>query len=286
MWREVLKIMSFAGHLSAFPIHSILQILSEKCQSGILTVNHHERQVRIQFLNGEIVRATGWMDERRLGQILKKKGLITEQRLQEALGRAILEAQCLGKSLAEAHLVDEKALKEALREQVCELICDIHFWEEGEFEFSETAVNLDGMLNVAFSPIQLLIEASRRMDEMAAFRSQNITNRTVFARSDRIYRQKQIKLNGNEWRVLALLDGQRTVEDLMDPSGCSQFELYKALNAILHAGFIDPLATAPAPPPPAVSGSEKSAQQKKSGLFSIFRKKGRAATSNQDERSA
>jgi hypothetical protein len=270
--------MSLSGNLSAFPIHTILQILSEKGQTGILSVNHQAHQVRIHFINGEIVRATGWTDERRLGQILKKKGLITEKRLREAINRATLEAQYLGKTLIDARLIDETALTVALREQVCDLICDIHLWQEGEFEFSETAVSLDGMLSVAFSPIQLLIEASRRIDEMSAFRSKDITDQAVFARSDRIFQEKQIKLKADEWRVLSLLDGERAVEDLLDSSGCTQFELYQVLNSMLSVGYIDRLAAGHGPVLQADPSSERPAQKRKSGLFSMFRKKPSAAT--------
>jgi hypothetical protein len=265
--------MSFSGNLSAFPIHTILQILSEKGQTGSLAVKHAQHQARIDFINGEIVRATGWMDERRLGQIIKKKGLITEENLFKAIDRATVEAQSLGKTLAEANLVDEKALIAALREQVCDLICDIHLWQEGEFEFLETGVSLDGMLSVAFSPIQLIIEASRRIDEMSSFRSKNITDQAIFARSDRIYKEAQIALKANEWRVLSLLDGKMTVHDVIDPSGCSQFEVYKVLNAMLSAGFIDRLPSAPEPVRPVAPHPENPAGRKKSGLFSLFRKK-------------
>lgn len=265
--------MSFSGNLSAFPIHTILQILSEKGQTGSLVVNHEQHQVRIDFINGEIVRATGWMDERRLGQILKKKGLITEENLFKAIDRATVEAQSLGKTLAEANLVDEKALIAALREQVCDLICDIHLWQEGEFEFLETGVSLDGMLSVAFSPIQLIIEASRRIDEMSAFRSKDITDQAIFAHSDRIYKEPRIALKADEWRVLSLLDGKMTVHDVIDPSGCSQFEVCKVLNSMLSAGFIDRLPSAPEPVRPIAPQPEGPAGRKKSGLFSLFRKK-------------
>jgi hypothetical protein len=49
---------------------------------------------------------------------------------------------------------------------------------------------------------------------------------------------KEVKINANEWRILSLIDGRRTVRQLIDESGFDDFTAYKVLYSFVSSGFI------------------------------------------------
>lgn len=268
--------MSFKGNFNAFPLHSIIQLLSEQGKNGTLYINNGSKQAYICFHEGTIVCATGWQDDRRLGYILKKNGHINVKTFKEAISRSYLESQSLGKTLIEIGAIDKKTLASALRQQALDLICDLNLWENGDFEFKETPLSFAATERFSFSPIQLLIEASRRIDEMSVFREKKLSDQNVYALSDRIYREAVIRLTADEWRVLSLLDGQRKVGDLVDISGCSRFGVFQVLYSMLTAGFVEQVhrssegslqndATKANSPPP-------NPKTRKGGWLSFFRR--------------
>lgn len=231
--------MSFKGNFNAFPLHSIIQLLAEQGKNGTLYISRGKKQAQICFHEGTIVCAAGWQDDRRLGYILKKSGHINIKTLKEAISRSRLESQSLGKTLIEIDAIDKATLKSALRKQAQDLICDLSLWEDGDFEFKETPISFGAIERFSFSPIQLLIEASRCIDEMSVFREKKISDQNVYALSEKIYREEVIRLKADEWRVLSLLDGHRKVSDLVDISGCPSFGVIKVLYSMLTAGFVE-----------------------------------------------
>lgn len=268
--------MSFKGNFNAFPLHSIIQLLAEQGKNGTLYIGNGSKQAHICFHEGTIVCATGWQDDRRLGYILKKSGHINVKTLNEAIGRSRLESQSLGKTLIEIDAIDKATLRSALRQQALDLICDLNLWENGDFEFKETPLSFGATERFSFSPIKLLIEASRRIDEMSVFREKKVADQNVYARSDKIYRQEVIRLKADEWRLLSLLDGHREVSDLVDISGCSRFGVFKVLYSMLTAGFVEQVHT---PSGDSVennakksSASSPNPKSRKGGLLSFFRR--------------
>jgi hypothetical protein len=268
--------MSFKGNFNAFPLHSIIQLLAEQGKNGTLYISNGRKQANICFHEGTVVCATGWQDERRLGYILNKNGHINVKTLNEAISRSRLESQSLGKTLIEFDVIDKATLKSALRQQALDLICDLNLWENGDFEFKETPISFGAIERFSFNPIQLLIEASRRIDEMSVFREKKMLDQNVYVLSDKIYREKVIRLKADEWRVLSLLDGNHKVGDLVDISGCSRFGVFKVLYSMLTVGFIEQVYLAgrdslenSAIRPSLASPNPKS---RKGGLLSFFRK--------------
>jgi hypothetical protein len=219
--------------------------------------------------------ATGWQDDRRLGYILKKNGHIDVKTLKEAISRSRLESQSLGKTLLEIDAIDKTTLESALRQQALDLICDLNLWENGDFEFKETPLSFGATERFSFSPIQLMIEASRRIDKMSVFREKKMSDQNVYVLSHRIYSEAVIRLTADEWRVLSLLDGHRKVGDLVEISGCSRFGVFQVLYSMLTAGFVEQVYKSSTDcwhnDTEAPVASSSNSKPRKRGLLSFFR---------------
>jgi hypothetical protein len=75
---------SLKGNLESFDFPTILQILSSARKNGILHIRQEEEIRMIYFKDGKIIAANG-KEGLRLGEIVCKKGLISQEQLQQAL---------------------------------------------------------------------------------------------------------------------------------------------------------------------------------------------------------
>ena len=66
--------MSLKGDFESFYMTSIFQLLSDEQKTGILRVTDGGKEIRIYFLDGNIVYAMGSQKQDRLGTYLKKEG--------------------------------------------------------------------------------------------------------------------------------------------------------------------------------------------------------------------
>lgn len=231
--------MSLKGNLETFYLNSILQLLSNDQKTGILLVKNEKTEVKIFFQDGDIVYATGIKKENRLGYRLQNRGLISREQLQTCLKLGQKEKKALGKILVEKGFISYDDLEQVIRDQVEEIIFDLFIRQKGAFEYKDVQLNLSAMVVTRLNVVKILLEASRRIDEMSVLRKHIPNENMIFKTSDRVRAQGEIKLNADEWQLLRLVDGLRSVRQLIDEGGFDEFSAYKRLYALLSSGLIE-----------------------------------------------
>lgn len=231
--------MSLKGNLETFFLNSILQLLSDDQKTGVLQVNNNQKEVKIYFQNGDIVYATGSQRENRLGYHLQSKGTISREKLHECLEAGQKEQKALGRVLVEKGYITTEKLEKIIHDQIEEIIFDLFIWQKGEFEYKDAKLNLQSMVISKLNVIGLLLEASRRIDEMSILRKNIPNDNLVFRTAETVQDNTEIKLNANEWKALRLIDGQRSVRQIIEESGFDEFQGYKLLYSLLSSGLIE-----------------------------------------------
>ena len=231
--------MSLKGNLETFFLNSILQLLSDDQKSGILHVKNHHKEVKIYFQDGDIVYATGSQRESRLGYHLQSKGTISREKLHECLETGQKEKKALGKVLVEKGYITAENLENLIHHQIEEIIFDLFVWDKGDFEYKDARLNLQGMVATRITVVKLLLEASRRIDEMSILRKNIPNDNIIFRTAEQVQENTEIKLDANEWKALRLIDGKRSVRQLLDESGFDEFLGYKILYSLLSSGLIE-----------------------------------------------
>ena len=231
--------MSLKGNLETFFLNSILQLLSDDQKSGILQVKNHQKEVKIYFQDGDIVFATGSQRESRLGYHLQSKGTISREKLHECLETGQREKKALGKVLVEKGYITAENLENLIQDQIEAIIFDLFVWDKGDFEYKDARLNLQGMVVTRLNVVKLLLEASRRIDEMSILRKNIPDDGIIFRTAEQVQENTEIKLNANEWKALRLIDGKRSVRQLLDESGFDEFLGYKILYSLLSSGLIE-----------------------------------------------
>jgi len=231
--------MPLAGSLETFNIANLLQFLSFDKKTGVLQISGGGNTAKIFIKSGLIVYATSSQQEFRLGHFLRSKGVLSDAKLQECLQLAKEKNQQLGRFLVEQGYISRSSLKDFLYLQAEEILYDLFLWEAGDFEYTDTPLNVKGKLFIPLNPMGIIMEASRRIDERSIIKREISSEQLIFKISGKMGDTEKLKLTKNEWRILSLMDGNRTVKQVINDSGYAEVATYKIIYSLQMSGFIE-----------------------------------------------
>jgi len=162
--------MNLQGDFEGLTLASVLQLLCNDQKTGVLTVTCENEKSRVFFEKGRIVYASASLKEARLGFLLRNDGIISAQQLQNCISFAKETKLHLGKVLVEKGYVSIETLKKYNTKQVETILYNLFFWKKGKFEYKDARLNLKGMIIIQLNPMKLILEASRRIDELSVLR--------------------------------------------------------------------------------------------------------------------
>ncbi|MBN1931091.1 MAG: DUF4388 domain-containing protein [Desulfobacterales bacterium] len=231
--------MHLKGNFETSFLASILQLLCNDKKTGVLRLIRDENEVKIFMKHGAVIYATGSKKEARLGYLLRNKGIISSEQLNTCLALAKEKKLALGEIMVVQGYISKERLKEIIYKQAEDIIFDLFLWEKGSFEYKDAKLNLNGMVVTPLNIMNIVLEATRRVDEMSLISKQITNDRLIFKISQSNQDKKEIKFNADEWRILTLVDGKRTVRQLMNESGYDDFTVYKVLYSLISYGLIE-----------------------------------------------
>jgi hypothetical protein len=240
--------MALEGSLKDFGLADILQLIYFQRKTGVLILEGRMDRVRLLFVEGNIVGAESKrrIEANRLGKVLVKKGLISEEDLRAALEEQSGSDRKLGNILVRKGLVERKHIQEILTGQITEAVVQIFGWKQGTYEFTPQAIPVDKDIPLSLDTQHLLMEGLRIIDEWSLIEGK-LTLDTIF-----IKRAEEVKeLSEEEEEILSLVDGESDVSTIIDISGEDDFLVSKTLVSLMEKGIIEPREVAPvveAPP--------------------------------------
>jgi hypothetical protein len=231
--------MPLSGNLETFSLNSIFQLLSVDQKTGVLAVRNEDKEIRIYIKDGEIIYATGSQKRDRLGQFLKNNNLISQEQLQASLKKARTEKKVLGKVLIEQGILNSQKLQEIIHQQIEFLIFNLFLWDQGEFEYNDAALNLKGMIVAKINVVSLLLEASRRIDEISILKKHIPSDRVVYRITGKVSNKDEVTLKSAELKILGLIDGQRSLRQMIRDGGFDEYAAYRTAYSLLSSGLIE-----------------------------------------------
>lgn len=231
--------MSLKGKLEAFYLASLLQLLSHEKKTGVLQLSDGDNIVKIFVKDGVIVYASSSQREFRLGHLVRIKGIVPPEKVQECLLLAQKKRQSLGKILVEKGYISKQNLKELLQQQAKEILNSVFLWKTGEFEYKDAPLSVEGKLVTQMNTLEIILESSRLTDEWSVITKQINDGNLIFKPSEKSQDLDEVKLDKKEWRVLSLMDGIRPVKQVVKDSGLGEFVTYKTIYTLLFSGFIE-----------------------------------------------
>src|SRR5213593_1520332 len=160
--------MALEGTLRDFSLADIFQLIGLQRKTGVLTLRSKDDTVTVTFLDGKVVGADSLSHrlENRLGHVLMKSGLLTQDQLNRALEIQKETLQRLGFILTHYGIISAEALKHAVQLQILQIVYRLFRWKDGDYHFSqETTIEYDRDNVAPITAESILMEGARMIDE-------------------------------------------------------------------------------------------------------------------------
>lgn len=235
--------LDLQGSIEKFTLPEIFQLIAAGRKSGTLGIQRDESIVMVYFRSGEIIYGYGPRQTFHLGQLLRERGKLTAEQLEDAVHtQAMTEnTKRLGEILVNKGYIDRADLQKVVEEQVESLLYSLLSWQTGSFKFYEEQFPTEEEITVRLSVENVILEGLRRFDEMNMIKEALPDWETVYAISSaQGGRTRSVSLEAPQWNVMALVDGRRSVNDICSTSPLGRDETLKRLAQLKLAGIITP----------------------------------------------
>jgi hypothetical protein len=260
--------MALEGTIKDFGLADILQLIGIQRKTGVLTLDSVDDTVTVKFLDGAVVGADTRQRnlEDLLGSVLVRTGLITEANLQEALRIQKSTLQRLGYILVRQKFISDVDLQDALRIQVTQIVYRLFRWRDGKYQFTPTdQMEYDSEHFQPLSAETILMEGARMIDEWPIIERRIKSAKVVFRKTEagaaldvpiasildadidfgfqahgaEARGKEPLSISPEERDILHMVDGQATVQDIVDTTPMGEFDVYRLLYELLGRNLIE-----------------------------------------------
>jgi hypothetical protein len=249
--------LALQGNIERFTLPEIFQLLAMGRKSGTLGIQREDSIVMVYFKEGSIVYGYGPRQTYHLGQLLKDRGVLTAGQLEQAIRVQSHDDNThrLGAILISRGFIDRADLESAVRQQVEELLYSLLSWENGSFKFYENQYPTDEEITVQISVENVILEGLRRLDELNMSREALGDVSSVYAlATTETQRLRDVSLRGAEWNVMTLVNGFRSVSEIVAASPMGHNDTLRVLAQLKLAGMITPAEVQQRPPSSEIDG--------------------------------
>src|SRR6476659_3614064 len=262
--------MALEGTLRDFSLADIFQLIGLQRKTGVLTLRSKDDTVTVTFLDVKVGGADSRSHrlENRLGSVLIKSGLLTNDQLNHALAIQKETLQRLGFILTHYGIISAESLKQAIQLQIMQIVYRLFRWKDGDYHFSqETTIVYDRDNVTPISAESILMEGARMIDEWPiiekrirsydmVFRRKHMAQEIVVVGADEADEvdfdspapvpgkkkkpgSDKIRISQDENQIYQLVDGSNTVGDIVEMSRLSEFDTNKGWYELLTRDLIE-----------------------------------------------
>lgn len=228
-------------------INILEDIFKHENINGVLSCKNNELDIssKIFIKNGHISYAISTMYQAKFGDIMVKKGIISNSELLDALKnqKESSEKKLIGNVMVEMGLITEKVIPDLLYNQIEVVIYEILSWEDLSIDFEEVNVEKHpeysnpvsdyeeksslGKLTTLFNSKEFIATLIKNVEELIQIRK-IIPN--PYALPKRIVKNIPNDLTFEQRKILRAIDGINSINDIIILSDLNYFETYKTLH--------------------------------------------------------
>ncbi len=234
--------MGFTGNLKTLSFGDILQLIATGKKTGLLKLTRPQGAKLIYFREGNVVAASSESaaEEERLGQLLVRRGQLSDDDLQRALKRQSANGKRLGHTLIELGIMERSTVVDALRAQVEEVVYSVFSYSSGDFEFVDGQVPDASHILVELNSLNVMMEGARRFDEFTEIAHALPEGSTVLRQvpSPR-FSTPEITLTAEEADVFVTVNGDRTLDQIVVAGAHGEYVTSKSLHKLIKSNLVE-----------------------------------------------
>jgi pSer/pThr/pTyr-binding forkhead associated (FHA) protein len=231
--------ITLQGTLKFFKLSELLNFLNIGQKTGTLNVSVGQKLADIYFDSGSVVYAVSNQEKYRLGSVMIRKKKIDEQVWKKLENLMLQQGEKFGKVAVEEQVITESELHDFLKIQVSEIIYDCFTWNHGKFTFVDVMQLPPHAVTISIDHANLIMEGARRITEIGYF-AQNLPQKTSVLRTiGDPSNQEKINLTLEEWKILFLIDGKRTLDDVSNECSENLLDVYRLLYGLFANKLVE-----------------------------------------------
>ncbi len=234
----LLRIGPLKGNLGQYRISDVLIGLQRTLKTGILEVKNGTLIKQVFFRGGNPVYATSSQEKDRLGDILLKKRIISQQQY----GRAAEEKRQTGERyaviLVNLGFVKPIDLFAVAKIQVQRIIGSLFLMRDGEFEFTEGPLPMEKVVPLNISLSRLIYRQVKKHADPEFVKKHLLKSMIDFSKTP-LNLFQDVRLSGKERKLLSFVDGKTRIEDVVARSGVDPSDALKSIFALLEAKILE-----------------------------------------------
>jgi len=235
------------GTIKEFGVADILQLICQQQKTGILSVESKGVKAEISLVEGNIAaaRVTSEPVVDPLGALLLKAKIISAGQLQAGLDAQNETYELLGEILMQQGAITREELARAIQVQIYETFYVIFQWKDGSYQFNLKDIKAKSPLYRIINIQSILLDVLRMIDEWPDVKRYIPSFDIIF---QPVAGSFPAELADDGLLVYNLLDGVRTVQQIIDETLLGTFNTAKILSELLQTGYIAKTAAAAAAP--------------------------------------
>jgi|Deesub1362B_J571_1020462.scaffolds.fasta_scaffold09189_2 hypothetical protein len=231
------------GSLKIFSAPDVLQLISQQKKKGVVYFYKNKTEAAVGFEDGMVIAAyiirEGEFES--LENYLVRSGLVSEHDFKTAKEIQQDTGEPLEEILVREGVITSEQLMEVISFKIQEVIDEIITWKEGIYKFEpEKEIYKFSKIKIKLPLDSLLMEAAWRQDEWPRIKERIKDPDMVFKVSQK-KPHIDVELEKDEKKILRLINGRRTVQEIVNMSGLGKFKTYFALFRLYEMGRIEPV---------------------------------------------
>jgi curved DNA-binding protein CbpA len=231
------------GSLGEHSLAKVLIDLNRKRATGTLSVSTPRFKKNVYLRNGDAIFASSSLDDERLGEMLVKAGKITPEQFEKSVERLKATGKRQGAILVELGYITPKDLFWGVKYQIKEIIYSLFELDEGNYEFYEDIMPADEVITLRISMDNLIYQGVKRIGNILTIQRDMPGPKTVFRPNEEYVHtlkgeEGSIDMSVEDKRIYALMNGKRSIEDIIRDSRADALEVMKTLYALRELGAV------------------------------------------------
>ncbi|TAN38769.1 MAG: DUF4388 domain-containing protein [Nitrospirae bacterium] len=235
-----------SGLLNDFGFSDTLIGLQRNKKTGVLKIFFGDIVKKVYIRGGEVIFSASNQYEDRLGELMLKEGTLSREQYEKTIHEMILTGQKQEVVLVRLGYIKAEDLSGLLRHQSEEIILSLFTLKDGRFEFEEKELPADKVITLKISPAHLIYYGIKRMEADHTEELGRLDFVPCFT-ADPAELHQDLLLDDSGRTVVSLIDGRRSILDIVRSSLLERPVAFRALYGLLNARIIDLL-------PPFISG--------------------------------
>ncbi len=229
-----------SGPLSEGVVPQLLREIYVRRRNGWLHVVRDEERQSLRFRRGHIVNARTNVVQERMGELMVRRGWLSEADLARATEIVIRDKKRLGEVLTELGLVDASRLEDAVAYHVHEMLTKLFTWDEGEYSFEDEEEDAGGELTLKLSTGELILEAVQAVRDPDVVRyALGDMDRVLAPSGDPLLRFQKLTLSPTDGFVLSRVDGTTSAREIAQIIPLPAEDVERSLFGLLSTGVVE-----------------------------------------------